>query len=230
MTDDTKQSADGLTKEATEALRVLRKHHEWHQEYDEHGGYVDSELEVDTTSAIIGLRNALSNPTPKPVTVEAVGEEESMDTWHHVVTHDRCQDEIARLKDLAYADDETTWKQMAEHLKRRLEKAPRPVASDRGEYIKLLEHRLALSNECFTKIRMAVTGDNDPAHQGRIRDAANRHAIEGQMHTSLFATDDLAITLSDKSGSAKSAKPSCNPTNNPNHICFECDGSKGGTE
>lgn len=48
------------------------------------------------------------------------------DEANKLFSHDRCQDEIARLRELVYADDETTWKQMAEHFQRRLAKLNAP--------------------------------------------------------------------------------------------------------
>lgn len=42
-------------------LKVLEENHKHHQEYDEHGGYPDSQLALDNVSAIAALRGAIAD-------------------------------------------------------------------------------------------------------------------------------------------------------------------------
>jgi len=48
------------------ALDALKSNHKWHEDHDEYGGYVESDLAYDNTAAIAALKAELAKPEPEP--------------------------------------------------------------------------------------------------------------------------------------------------------------------
>ena len=56
-----------LVKAAPDLLAALKANHQWHLDYDDHGGYCESELCEQNLAAIAKATAAVAEPEPEPI-------------------------------------------------------------------------------------------------------------------------------------------------------------------
>jgi hypothetical protein len=99
-----------LLEAAKAAMEAIQKNHEWHQTYDEHGGYPDSELCIANENTIPRLRAAIqeaeaerdAGKDEKGLTVEEVAQV----LWHRFAPehHIDWADEVHKAEYIAAAE------------------------------------------------------------------------------------------------------------------------------